>query len=233
MNYPNCGKIITLKKEAKKSTPVSGDTDDDNDVLKLPLYQQLNVMLSQAQGEAAALETRIRRFEKNIAKQKELLRVSSEVEAELMALNRDYEITRNIYQDLVMRREASKLSSQAEQTGDKLQFKIIEPPRVPHKPVSPDRIKLSTLVLLLALGGGIGMAILYEQLRPTFYNRGQLAEFTDLPVLGSVSMYWTAQEKLKRRMGMAVFAAVLMALFVAYGGVIAHYYFDIGLDQFV
>ena len=96
------------EQETKMDT---GETKVTNDVLNLPLYQELNVILGQAQAEAAALNTRIKQFEKKKIEQKKTLKLMSEVEAELANLNRDYAINKKMYNDLVVRRESSKLSA--------------------------------------------------------------------------------------------------------------------------
>jgi hypothetical protein len=45
----------------------------------------------------------------------------------------------------------------------------------------------NSAVLLLALGAGIALAILLEQMNPAFTRRGQLAATTGLKVLGAVT----------------------------------------------
>jgi len=160
-------------------------------------------------------------------KQKEenetLLKRLPSVEAELANLNRDYEINKGLYVDLVKRRESSDLAYKAEQTGDELQFKIIEPPIVPLIPVSPNRVLLTTLVLISAIAGGVGIALLYEQLNPTYYTRQQLIDNISLPVLGSVSMYWSDSERSKRKLEILLFTLILLIILFAYAGLLIHY----------
>jgi len=155
-------------------------------------------------------------------KNEELIKILPAVEAELADLNRDYQINKGLYEDLVKRRESSELSYQAEQTGDELQFKIIEPPIVPLIPVSPDRILLSTFVLIAAFAGGIGIALLYEQLNPTYYTRQQLIDNISLPVLGSVSMYWSDVERSKRKLEISLFILIVLLVLIAYAGLLIH-----------
>ena len=144
------------------------------------------------------------------------------IEAQLASLNRDYEVTRELYQNLVMRRESSQLTYKAEQTGEDLQFRILEPPLVPVTPASPNRILLETLVLIASLGIGVGLAIVYEQIRPTFYTKRQLNSAIDLPVLGFVSMYKTEREIARRRMGVVIFIAVTTVWLISYLGLLIH-----------
>ena len=60
-----------------------------------------------------------------------------EVEAELVRLNRDYEITRTRYLELVERRETAKLSESADKQGI-VKFQILDPPTVGFEPVAPN-----------------------------------------------------------------------------------------------
>ena len=213
---------LRAKKDISKPTVNEEGETVDSSILTLPLYQELKVMLGEAQSKAVALKTRIQQFKTQKVEKTKLLKVLSEVEAELKNLNRDYDINKKMYEDLVARRGASELATKADQTGDKLQFKIIEPPRTPHSPVSPDRVMLSTMVILAAFGGGIGISLLVGQLKPTFYSRNQLSEFVELPVLGSVYMYWTDAEKRKRRLDLVLIGSATLLLLLAYFGVLIH-----------
>ena len=222
------------QKKAKIQMQSSTDSETvDSNVLTLPLYQDLNVMLGEAQAEAVVLRTRSKLYNKQRVAKAALLQTLSEVEAELANLNRDYEINKQMYEDLVVRRESSKLSAKADQSGDKLQFKIIEPPRTPRIPYSPDRILLTSFVLLLGIGGGIGVALLCEQLKPTFYTTSQIMEVLDIPVLGSVSMYWSNEEKIKRRFGLIIVGMVILLLFAAYVGVLTHNGMSIDIEDYL
>ena len=221
------------QRKTKRHDQAGVDTENvDSDILSLPLYQDLNVILGEAQSEAVALRTRKAQYEKQRAEKAGLLKTLSEVEAELTSLNRDYSINKKMYEDLVVRREASNLSSSADKTGDKLQFKIIEPPRTPIFPFSPDRMLLTSMVMLAALGAGIGVALFYEQTKPTFYTRNQLIESFEIPVLGSVSMFWTNEEKKKRRFGLLIFGLITLLLFAAYIAVLIHNSFGFDIKSY-
>ena len=50
-----------------------------------------------------------------------------EIEAELVALNRGYEITKKKYEELLSRKETAQLAQQADETTDKIQFRVIDP----------------------------------------------------------------------------------------------------------
>jgi len=111
-----------------------------------------------------------------------------QIEAEVAALNRDYEVNRQQYEQLLARRESARLSQEAEKARQGVRFRVVDPPRMPNKPSGPKRLLLTILVLGAGLGAGVGLAFLLSQLWPTFDSRRSLMEGTNLPVLGSVSM---------------------------------------------
>lgn len=204
-----------------------------NEVLNSTAYQELSVLLGEAESRASALRTRLETYRRTRQQMEAKLNNLPEVEAELASLNRDYEITKSIYEDLVKRRESSQLASRAEQSGDELQFRIIEPPRLPLKPFSPDRIILTTMVMIAGILGGIGIALLYEQVRPTFYTRQQVENKLELPILGSVPMYWSEWEKTKRYFGVGIFSVVALALVTVYVTLLVHHGLHIGIHDYL
>ena len=121
-----------------------------------------------------------------VADLKRLVDSVPEVEAELVRLNRDYEITRTRYLELVERRETAKLSESADKQGI-VKFQILDPPAVGFEPVAPNRVPMLLAVLIAGLGAGGALAWLLNQLRPVYQNVRVLADTTGLPVLGYVS----------------------------------------------
>ena len=144
-----------------------------------------------------------------------------EVEAELAKLNRDYQVNKENYEKLVGRREAAKLSGDLSSATDMLTFRVIDPPTAPVLPSGPNRPRLFSLVFVGAVLAGLGAALLMSQIRPTFITQSSLAEVTGLPILGSISMNWTDEQKIKRKSRMYAFSASVIMLFTAYGGVMA------------
>ncbi|OFA07067.1 XrtA system polysaccharide chain length determinant [Duganella sp. HH101] len=186
-----------------------------------PMLQQLKVAQTEADAKVAAISARVQEY---AARHQRLLAQANavpEVESELAQLNRDYLINKDNYEKLIGRREAAKLSGELSSATDMMTFKIIDPPTIPLTPVGPNRILLSSLVLGAALLTGVAAALLISQVRPTFLSPSELRERTGLPVLGTVSMNWTENQKIKRRRGRYAFGTALSCLFVAYGAVLA------------
>ena len=144
-----------------------------------------------------------------------------QIEAEYAQLTRDYDVIRSRYASLLERRESAQISGDVEMSNAVLGFRVIDPPQVPLAPTTPNRPRLISLVLLVALGGGLGVAFLIAQLRPTFSDERRLKEVSGLPVLGTVAMAWTDAEKKRRRRGLAGFVLSVLSLLSAYVAVMA------------
>ena len=78
-----------------------------------------------------------------------------------------------------------------------------------------------SIVFGAALLLGLGLALLLSQIRPTFVTQASLRDTTGIPILGSISMNWTEQQKVKRRRRLYAFSVAVAMLFTTYGGVMA------------
>src|SRR5438552_8798898 len=83
-------------------------------------------------------------------------------EAEMSELTRDYETLQTIYRTLLAKKEDSKVAANLERRQIGEQFKVIEPARLPEKPISPDRGRLNALGVIGGLGFGLGLVALLE-----------------------------------------------------------------------
>jgi polysaccharide chain length determinant protein (PEP-CTERM system associated) len=154
-----------------------------------PVYQTIQLQLNQTDVEIAAIRGDLSEHERAESELRRVVNTAPGVEAEFSRLNRDYDVTKAQYNSLVDRLEKAKLSDDAQQTGV-VRFEIIDPPTSPLDPVAPKRPLLMALVLLAALGAGLGVAWLMSQLRPVFNTVQSLADVTGLPVLGGVTVTW-------------------------------------------
>ena len=184
---------------------------------KNPVYQQLKISLNQADTDLSVLKARVREY---ASRKKELGKKMGELprfEAELNQLNQEYGSNRKKYEELIRRRDTATLSAQAEQAGDSVKIKIIDPPRVPYKPSGPKRLLLNAAVLFAGLGIGLAFTFLLAQLKPVIYDIKKLREITGLPVLGGVSRVWSEELRKKKKIEYGGFIAALSLLFASYG----------------
>lgn len=192
-----------------------------------PYIQQLRIALSQAEADLAAKRVILEEYNKRLEELKAGIEKVLSVEAEQAQMARDYQVLKSNHATLVARLEAAKLGRRADTSSDTVQFKVIDPPRVPSTPSGPNRVLFSTGVLVVGLGIGFAVAFLMSQLRPTFSERKILNEVLGLPVLGSVNMVWTADQLRARKVRNASFALSLTALIAGYTGVMVLHQFNL------
>ena len=201
------------KKEEAKLVRPSSDPGKNYS----PMLQQLNVALAEAEADVASMRARVEEYTSRYERLKSLSNAVPQVEAELAQLNRDYQVNKANYEKLLERRESAKISGELGSATDLMSFRIIDPPTVPDLPAGPDRSKLFSLVFLGSLVVGIGIAFIASQIRPTFHSQMSLREITGRPILGSIPMIWTSQEKTKRRKRLYAFGLSLLSLLGLYG----------------
>lgn len=180
--------------------------------------QELSRMYATAEVQVAALKARVAEFSSRVAQARDSLKTAPQLEAEAAQLNRDYEITKKNYADLVARRQSAVMSGELEVASGVADFRLIDPPRVSPKPVAPNRFLLFPLALLAAMASGLAVAFVMSQLRPTFETADELRVKTGLPLLGVVSLALSDMDRRRERQGLVRFGAGaggLVALFVA------------------
>ena len=152
-----------------------------------PVIQQLQIQVNQYENQVASIKVRTTDYREKVKDLENKIHILPEIEAELVALNRGYEITKNKYEELLNRQETAQLAQQADETTNKIQFKVIDPPRAATEPVGPKRILFFILVTFIGLGTGIGLSLLLSQLSPVATSTMQLSKATGVPIFGVVS----------------------------------------------
>ncbi len=196
-----------------------GKAADKNEVPN-PIVEPLKLSLLQAQTQVAALQRQVQSAQQETAKLEAVARNVPELQAQFTNMNRDYEVLRKNYEELLGRREEMRIGNAADTTANKIQLQIIDPPQVPQVPVAPNRPLLASGVFLLALGGGVGIAVLLSQFDQSFHTLDDLRAF-GLPVAGSISLLGTVS-RWRQAGSLALFSLGFLVLGAVYGGLIYH-----------
>lgn len=152
------------------------------------ITQQLRFALAEAEANVASIRAQLGEYENRLAQARTNAQRVPEIEAELAALNRDYDVQKRNYEQLVSRRESVKIAGELDSTAATVDFRIIDPPRVSPKPVAPDRLLILPLILLGAILIGAVASFGVSQILPTIQDGRTLREVSGRPVLGSVTL---------------------------------------------
>lgn len=196
---------ITARRKVAPSSP--GSMVNNN-----PVFQQLKVSLAENEASVASLRVRVAEYQSRYDRLKDSVKMIPQIEAQFTQLNRDYEIDKKNYESLVSRRESATMSGEMDASTGGVEFRLIDPPRVSPRPVSPNRLLLFPLTLALALGAGLFVPFAVSQIRPVFFDARALREVSGLPLLGTVSRQVVEVERLKEKRDLKRFIAAFASL---------------------
>lgn len=147
-----------------------------------------------------------------------MLSLAPRQEQELARLTRDYQVYSATYQDMQQRLERAKVTQRLGDSDEGTKFKILEPARLPLRPVSPNLWKIFFFSLFLGAFAGAAVAFGAEYLDQSFQSAEELQAALELPVIGSISTIITEADldaRRKRRKGWVTFQSQL-AVFKQY-----------------
>jgi polysaccharide chain length determinant protein (PEP-CTERM system associated) len=200
----------------REETAQANGTANDDAATSNPLYQQLRSDLAKVRSEMAALRARIGDNEGIMQEELERGRRVADSEAALAELTRDYEVNRDIYQDLLRRRENARVSMNldAEQRG--LSFRVQEPAALPLRASGLRLLHFAVAGVLGAIAVPLLILFLLVQFDPRARHAGQLAELSGLPVLVSIPEYQTRSDQRKQRLRLWMAAVIVLSALGVY-----------------
>lgn len=108
------------------------------------------------------------------------------VEQQMLALQREYDLQKKQYEDLVARRESARMTESLERRQAGEQFQVFAPASWPGAPFRPDRLRILLGALLAgAFLGGLGV-VGREFLDRSVHDSATLAREYDVPVVGEI-----------------------------------------------
>ncbi|WP_342618768.1 XrtA system polysaccharide chain length determinant [Rhodoferax sp. GW822-FHT02A01] len=181
-----------------------------------PAQQEMSRLLANAEVQVASLRARVGEYSARYERARQLMKSAPQIEAEFAQLNRDYDINKKNYNDMVARRESAALSGDLDNAAGVADFRLIDPPRTSPKPVAPNRLILLPMALAAAIAAGLGVAFLLSQIRAVFFDPRSLTEMTGLPLLGTVSLNLDEAGLAKRKADLKKFAGAFGVLLLVY-----------------
>ena len=129
-----------------------------------------------------------------------------------MVASRDSSVNERLYNVLLERLETAKITQRLESSKEGTKYTILDPARLPLKPVSPNKMLL--LLTGLFLGGcfGIGVVFTMELLDRSFIGIDEAKTFLELPILGAVSKIITQTDMKIQRMNRFKIAVLSIVL---------------------
>ena len=198
--------VVRLKKEIESlkvegdSTLSDGSANSTSSSGANPLKKVLVTQITDIDSEIQALRVQNERIRGQAAVLQARIDTTSTRTIELSKISRNYEITLKKFQDLLAKSLDSELAENMEKTQKSEQFQILDPAYVPLVPVSPNRGRIILMGLLVGLGVGFGLALVWENLVDTsFKGADEVKAYVNFPVLATIPALLTRGSVMEQR----------------------------------
>ena len=194
-------------------------TDDDTTIKEGPTLE-LQSQLKANKIEIANHEQSIKALQARIGQYQSHLNDAPLREQQLAELNRGYDQAKADYNDLFKKRNESERATDLEYQQQGEHFSIQDPPNLPTKPDSPNRIKLFGLGIVMGIVLGVICALGVEFLDNRIFSEAEFKKLVPTEVMVEVPPLPTPieVEKQKRDMWLKLSAAgaITFSLFLAF-----------------
>jgi protein tyrosine kinase modulator len=138
-------------------------------------------------------------------------------EQQLTSMQRDYDLLRQHYGELLKKEQESQLSTNLEKRQEGQKFRLADPPNLPTRPSSPKRVKISLIALAGGLLLGCVLAVLAGVKNPTLNSEADVSSRLALPLVIGVPLVFTAAEERvrSRKRALEWFAGCALVIIVA------------------
>lgn len=200
------------KTQAKASNPAS---IDDN-MQYNPLYVELKSKQGEAQRNGAAIASRLSATEGMLNEELERSKRVADSENALSELTRDYEVNRDMYQDLLKRRENARVSMDIDQKRQGLTFRIQEPAVMPLRPSGLRLMHFAIAGLGLGIVLPLGLLFGYARFDPRVRSAAQIERMAGVPVLATIPLYPTPGDRRRTTIHRSVLLIIIACVLLAY-----------------
>jgi len=174
-----------------------------------------------AKMEVEGIKININTLTTDIAKLKSQIRVyegrienTPKREQELKSSERDYNNIRASYDMMLNKKLESEISVNMEKKQKGEKFQIIDPARIPEKPVFPNMKILFLLTLVAGPNIGLGLVFLLEYLDTSFRSPKDIESGLGFSVLATIPLIFDQKYKRRQRMNQVFSVVSIMLSFI-------------------
>lgn len=163
-----------------------------------PEYIRLQSELRVARNSINTLEARQAALQEELDALDIAVGQSPAIIAELQQIERQYETTKDTYEELLARRDRLQLTESLGPGGRGVEYQVFERPERAIKPSSPNREILILGVVVAALGAGLCGGLILNLLDKSYTQSDELKTAFGLPVLGAFTERASKEVRSKR-----------------------------------
>lgn len=193
-----------------------------------PLYEELRKQQSVAEVELETQKRRMKSLQRLLEEEYERAERVAANQARLSELTRDLEVTRDVYEEMLQRKESARLSMTLDLEGQGVRYKIQEPASFPLEPSGLRYIHFASVGPFLGFLAPLGLLFAYVFLDPHIRSADSLQRRLPegVELIGVIPHYHTPLTERLLRKDMLVLLGLSLLAMAAYLG-LGIYWYDI------
>jgi len=204
--------IQRLKKQIAELEVRANATDAESAMgNRIPF--ELRQRISEAKREIQLEEDEIENLKMEIAEYQKRVENIPKREQEMLGLKRDYENVQTTYESLLTRKLEADIAVNMERKQKGEQFRIVDPARIPQRPIEPNLRKLFLLSIAAGLCLGAGFALFLEYAIPTYRRPDEIEKQYNIPVLVSIPQLMLPKQLFIKKLNTVASIAYSVLLF--------------------
>lgn len=202
--------VRAQREEARKAAEAGHKVYIDESIRVNPIYQSLKQQLFDTRTRIKTLMTRLEEGKARLREERDRAARVHGGEALLAELTRDYEVNRDIYQDLLRRRENARVSRNLDRDKQELTLRVQEPAFLPAQPAGLRLLYIVLAGTVVSVALPLGILLGFIQIDPRIRLESVISKRLKLPVMTVVPQFWSPKERksLRRQMQWIAGAAV-------------------------
>lgn len=148
--------------------------------------QRLQLQVKEIDASLKDMRVQQAKLPAEIAKYQQWIAAAPVREAEWSALTRDYNEMRKHYDELVSQNLQAQSAENLERNQKGSKFKVVDPARLPEKPVKPNALRILLMAVAAGLGIGYGLILCLDFMDTSFQDVRELEEYIGIPVVCAV-----------------------------------------------
>jgi polysaccharide chain length determinant protein (PEP-CTERM system associated) len=207
-------KKLIAEMEAKQRAEAADINRQGGANISTRLSPELRRQIFESRQEIQVAQAEVENIKQQIAEYQKRVEDTPKREQELLGLRRDYQNIQASYDSLLSRKLEADIAVNMERKQKGEQFRVVDPARVPQKPVEPDMKKLFIMIFGGGLAFGGGIAFLLEYVDTSFRKPDEIESLYEVPVLTSIPTIFQPRQLMLRKVNdiaSIAFAGVTMA----------------------
>jgi polysaccharide biosynthesis transport protein len=214
--------VVSELESAVASQPASGNLIKEQAHADNPAYIQVKGQIDALMAQRKSDELKRDELQAKLDDYERRLAAAPAVERDYRLLAQELENAQLKYQQIRAKQSDVQVSENLETERKGERFTMIEPPLPPEKPISPNRILILAMGIVLSLGAGFGAVVLKDSLDPSVRGVNDVRRLLSVPPLAAIPNIVTeAEARRQRRVARYSWQGAVLALVGA--GVSVHF----------